>query len=405
VLSLAYGDSTYCKAEVAEFRQLRHPAFPMLVGSMSRMQGITIEREFTRERWPTELRRTTPQPFFDESSPLFSRPATLVHSDPWVRSLWKVRDSIWSILGEMRQQKESGANIGRSYGVRTLGAAKAPVIQVAEVTDDLYLKRERLLSSLRECKDFEVSSWGEPVASPAGGTNAVSVHMFGKYPGRAFGPDQPPLTRLQLEETIRSEPARRPIVWIARDVDFEEAETEEHKAFLQSLLSSNEIELLRTDFEDLKAELPKRMRVSEALPAKTLRRMKESPIVHIWHLMEDPILLKPLKSYLIDHDCGIQAFNYKSTPTERMYSALAVCDGLIVPYTPENRMWAEDVLAQAFRLRHDDRPSAFAAVQLPPPSDAEFNFEHPRVVPVNLQQAGEFAVMSPFLEKLEHANA
>jgi hypothetical protein len=89
-----------------------------------------------------------------------------------------------------------------------------------------------------------------------------------------------------------------------------------------------------------------------------------------------------------------------------MHSCLAICDGLIVPYTPDNRTWAEDVLTQAFRLRRqEDRPSAFAAVQLPPASDAEFNFEHPRVVPINLRQPGEFTVMSPFLEKLENAYA
>jgi hypothetical protein len=370
------------------------------------MQGILIDPDFTRDRWPPELRRTSPQPFFDEHSPLFGRPSTLVHSDPWVKSLWKVRDSIWSILSSMRQLKESGASIDRAYGVRAVGAGRAPVVQVAEVTDDLYPKRERLLSSLRECKDFEVSAWAEPVAPPSSGTNALSVHMFGRYPGRGFGTGDRPLARLQLEETIRSHPARRPVVWIARDFEFDDVEIEEHKAFLQALLSSNEIELLRTDFEDLKAELPKRMRVSEAPPPKTIRRTRESPIVHIWHSMDNPVSLKPLKQYLIARDCGISVFNYSSTPTERMHSCLAICDGLIVPYTPDNRTWAEDVLTQAFRLRRqEDRPSAFAAVQLPPASDAEFNFEHPRVVPINLRQPGEFTVMSPFLEKLENAYA
>jgi hypothetical protein len=405
VLSLAYGESSYCKSEVEEFRLQRHPAFPLIVGNMSRMQGIRIEREFTRERWPPELRRTSPQPFFDEHSPLFSRPTTLAASDPWVQSLWEVRDSIWSILSSMRQQNESGANLGRSYGVRAIGAARGPLIQVAEVTDDLYLKREKLLSTLREGKDCEVLAWSEPTVPPDSGTNTLSVHMFGKYPGRAFGTGDQPLGRLQLHEAIRSHPARRPVVWIAHDLDLNEAETEEHKTFLGSLLNSNDIELLRTDFEDLKGELQERMRMSEAPPAKAIRSTHESPIVHIWHSMDNPASLKPLKQYLIDHDCGISVFNCGSTPTDRMHSCLAVCDGLMVPYTHENRTWAEDVLTEAFRLhRHDDRPALFAAVQLPPAEDSEFNFEHPRVVQVNLHQPGEFTDVSPFLEKLEHEN-
>ena len=47
VLSLAYGDSTYCKREIEEFRQQRHPAFGIKVGSMSRMQAVVLDRDFT----------------------------------------------------------------------------------------------------------------------------------------------------------------------------------------------------------------------------------------------------------------------------------------------------------------------------------------------------------------------
>ena len=49
VLSSAYGDSTYCNQEVAKFREQRHPAFGLLVASMSRMQGIVIESSFTEK--------------------------------------------------------------------------------------------------------------------------------------------------------------------------------------------------------------------------------------------------------------------------------------------------------------------------------------------------------------------
>jgi len=405
VLSLAYGDSTYCKREIEEFRQQRHPAFGLNVGSMSRMQALVIEPDFTRERWAPEFRTTSPCPFYNNQSSLFSRPATLTSTDPWIQGLWKVRDSVWATLQEMRKQKERGTAVERSYDVQGGGTARTPVVCVAEVTDDLYRRRESLRSALSQTNDFTVSVWADP-SPPASGPNVLTVHMFGKYPGRSFGDSDLPLPRQQLEATIRANPARRPVVWIARDLNFDDAETDEHKAFLQSLLNSNDIELLRTDFEDLKEELQKRMRASMAPPPKTVRRTQESPIVHIWHMIDSPAVLSPLKQYLNENNCGISVFNGASTQLEKMQSRLAICDGLIVPYTPETRTWAEDVLTEAFRLRRrEERPTAFAALELPPATDDDFNFEHPRVVPIHVKQADTFYQVDQFLARLEPQGA
>ena len=411
VLSLAYGDSSYCKLEIEEFRQQRHPAFGLTVGSMSRMQAIVIEREFTRDRWAPEFRTTSPYQFFDEEQSLFSRPTVLASHDPWIQGLWKARDSVWAVLQNMKQQKERGSAVERSYGVKASSATghgsdatRVPVVQIAEVTDELYRRRENLRTALAQANDFQVTTWSEPNGAPASGPSALSVHLFGKYPGRGIGDSEVSLSRLQLEATIKNKPARRPLVWLARDLDLEDAETPEHKAFLESLLQSSDVELLRTDFEDLKEEIGKRMRVDDKPKQKRLKVQRESPIIHIWHSMDNPVSLAPLKQYLTENDCGISVFNYTSSPPEKMQSRLAICDGLIVPYTPETRTWAEDVMTEAFRLRRrEERPTAFAAVELPPASESEFNFEHPRVVPVHVKQPTSFDVMDEFLSKLEDA--
>ncbi len=89
-----------------------------------------------------------------------------------------------------------------------------------------------------------------------------------------------------------------------------------------------------------------------------------------------------------------------------MQSRLAVCDGLIVSYTSETRTWAEDVMMEAFRLRRrEERPTAFAAVELPPAIDEEFNFEHPRVVPVSVKESSGWDAVGDFLLRLETADA
>jgi hypothetical protein len=413
VLSLAYGDSSYCKLEIEEFRQQRHPAFDLTVGSMSRMQAIVIEREFTRDRWAPEFRVTSPYQFFDNKESLFSRPAALASHDPWVQGLWKVRDSIWAVLQNMKQQKERGSAVERSYGVKTTTAAAnvasgagGPVVHIAEVTDDLYRRRENLRTALGQANEFRVAAWSDAAAAPASGPSALSVHLFGKYPGRGFGDSELSLSRLQLEATIKNKPARRPLVWLARDLNLDDAETPEHKVFLESLLRNSDIELLRTDFEDLKEEIGKRMKVEDKPAARRAKSNRESPIIHIWHAMDNPVSLAPLKQYLTDNDCGISVFNYTSFPPEKMQSRLAICDGLIVPYTPETRTWAEDVMTEAFRLRRrEERPTAFAAVELPPASELEFNFEHPRVVPVHLKRLTSYEGMDQFLSKLEEAGA
>ena len=406
VLSLAYGDSTYCKREIEEFRQQRHPAFGIKVGSMSRMQAVVLDRDFTADRWAPEFRVTSPCPFYDDHLSLFSKPAALASSDPWIQGLWKVRDSIWATLQEMKRQKEKGTAGERSYDVQGGGISATPVVCVAEVTDDLYRRRESLRSSLSQSSDFQIKLWADPGPPPASGPNVLSVHLFGKYPGRGFGDSDLSLPRLQLEATVQAKPARRPLAWFAGDLDFDDAETDEHREFLKSLEDRNDIELLRTDFEDLKEELQKRMRMSTAPAPKTIRQSRESPIVHIWHMIDNPAILSPLKQYLNENDCGISVYNCASTQMDKMQSKLAICDGLIIPYTPDTRMWAEDIMSEAFRLRrHEERPTAFAAVELPPATGEDFNFEHPRVIPIHVKRPDTFQDIDYFLAKLEQPSA
>ncbi len=406
VLSLAYGDSTYCRREIEEFRQQRHPAFGMTVGSMSRMQAMVIDRDYTRERWAPEFRTTSPQPFFDGHSSLFGRPSKLASSDPWVQGLWKVRDSVWAVLQNMRERRDRGEVAERSYGVQATRMARTPTVYLAEVTDDLYRKQEKLRLALSQGEGFEVAGWSEDVTSSLSDPAALSVHMFGCYPGRGRGTSDVSPSRQQFEAALGAHPARRPLVWLPRSLALDEVDTDEHRSFLESLMTNNAVELLRSDLEELKDELEHRMRAAHTPPARAMRGTREAPIIHIWHSMANPDSLMPLKQYLNDNNCGISVFDYNKIQPEKMQSRLAVCDGLIVPYTTETRTWAEDVMTEAFRLRRrEERPTAFAALELPPAIDMEFNFEHPRVIPVFVKQSGTFDDVRGFLARLEQADA
>lgn len=401
VLSPAYHDSTYCRREVSEFRQQRHPVFAMKVGTLSRMQGIVLEA-LPEDQWPPELRTTSPYCFFNDRTPRFYRPAEPDETHPYVQGLWRTRDSILAVLNEMKSQKQRGTAIASAYQVQDSQTSREATVYLAEVSDDLYTKREKLRSALQQLSEFHVEDL--PDSGAPAGSQPVSLHLFGIYPGRPAPGKTAHISRLQLEAAIAANPARRPIVWLAPELKWEDGETEAHQQFLKSLLDNNSIELLRMGFEDLKSEIQQRMRPKTSPVLKTVRRTREDPIIHIWHQTENPAPLAALKQYLRAKNCAISVFPCSSA--SQLHSKLASANGLIVPYTAETKSWAEDVIMTTFHLRRrEDSPAAYAVVELPPPGTSDFNFEHSRVFPVHTAAGGEFQGIDEFLETLENEDA
>jgi hypothetical protein len=400
VLSPAYDDSAYCKQEAVQFRN-GHPAFGMLVGTLSRMQGIVLE-VIAKEHWPPELRTTSPFCFCNDSTPRFYKPAQPDESHPYVKGLWKTRDSILAVLDEMRRRREGGTEIQNSYaqGLQNLPHIEAgePAVFLAAVPDDLYVRRERLRSALQDPPEFRVENFPDSGQIP--GLASISVHMFGIHAGQPAPGKDAHLSRLQLQTVLAANPARRPVVWIAPEVETEDADTRPHEEFLKGLLNHNGIELVRMGFEDLKEEIQKRMRPKNSPGRKVVRSRREDPIVHIWHQNISAAALAPLKRYLVAKSCAIAVFASAEPP--RLQTKLAAADGLVVTYTAETKSWAEEVMSETFHLRwRDESPAAYAAVELPPRANGEFNFEHSRVFPVQTLAEGQFRGMDEFLERLD----
>lgn len=397
ILSPAYDDSSYCKKELAEFRTQRHPSFGLKVGSLSRMQAVLME-DLSKDNWPPELRVTSPYRFFNEIG-RYNKPIREDESSPYVQGLWKSRNSIWALLDAMRTQKRQGTAIDDTYNVTESNLCGVPTVYLADVADDLYYKRENLRSALEQLKEFKVEIM--PEEGVAVGPATLTLHLYGLVPGRPAPGHQFPAARLQLEEVLKLNPARQPLVWIARDLDPENAELESHQQFLKSLLNDNRIELLRTTFEDLKEEIQTRMRPKVSVVRKGVRRSMNAPIVHIWHQPSGEPPLDPLKDCLKQNNCGISVFAYSQAEQEMLRSKLAFCDGLVLAYNASSKSWAEDRITEAFQIRRrEDRPLAFAAVELPPLASTAFNFEHPIVVPIHAA-GGSFDGMDAFLSKLQ----
>ena len=398
ILSPAYDDCPYCKDEVIAFREQRHPAFGMKVGTLSRMQALVLE-DLADDRWPPEIRTTSPYRFYAANVTRYHKPDQPDEQHPYVRGLWKVRDSVWAVLDEMRRQKQDGTAIEHSYEVDSSAANGRPAVYLAEVTDALFYKRESLRSALEQLNEFQVKTLSD--LSVPSGPDTLSVHLFDQFSGRPLPGKNASLSRLQLEAAIAASPVRRPIVWLARELKPEQADTEQHKQFLESFLSQNAIELLRTGFEDLKDEIQKRVRPRTSPALAAVRRVREDPIVHVWHQAAGPEPLAPLKRCLQQSNCAISVFPWSEASQDKLQSKLAYCDGLVVSYTMETKSWAEDVMNVTFHLRRrQERPLAFAAVELPPGSGSQFNFEHPKVFSVQGQAGGAFQGIERFFARL-----
>jgi hypothetical protein len=310
---------------------------------------------------------------------------------------------VWAVLEEIQKRKERGLANERAYDI-VPQPGETPAVYLAEVTDELYYKRDQLRTALEQAKAFDVRALSDAAATKQ--SSVLSIHLIGKLAGRPVEGGVSSLSRLQLESVLAANPPRRPLVWLAREIKPEDGEPESQQQFLASLLAHNGIELLRMGFEDLKEEIQRRMRPAGNPVLKPSRRRREDPIVDIWHSGQNAPSLDPLRQYLKARSCGFSVFGYAAESSGRLQARLAICDGLIVSYNEDTKSWAEDVMLEAFQhRRREERPIAFAAVRLAPPSDGEFNFEHPRVVPVRANPNGGFEGMDDFLGRLEEVGA
>jgi hypothetical protein len=212
VLSPAYDGSSYCKREITEFRGCPQPAFGVKVGTFSRIQAVLLE-ELDREKWPPELRTTSPHHFFDAGGPRFAMPPQPDANHPYVIGLCRTRDSILETLGELRRQKDLGTAIDNPYRTETMQGDLVPTAYLADVSDELFNKRENLIKALQQVSGFAVKGFAEGTADVTAWD--VSIHMFGKYPGAPAPQKEFHISRVQFEEAIEANPPR-PLVWLSR---------------------------------------------------------------------------------------------------------------------------------------------------------------------------------------------
>jgi hypothetical protein len=220
IVSPAYMESTYCRAEAAEFCAGRHPAFDLTVRGMSRAV-VAVYGAAPLDDLPEQVRNAPTVPF-SKTDPAtgactrFNKPRRS-DPDPYWDSLDRVVRHLAAILREMQRGATTGAEIAAG---NTVVGSNLPVY-LAEATDDLDTERAEVLAMLQRGSQ-RAGHNVEPQRSILQGVSvrggcrdslaraAASVHLINATAGRSWGDAGMPLPQLELELALQRPEKPRP---------------------------------------------------------------------------------------------------------------------------------------------------------------------------------------------------
>jgi hypothetical protein len=395
IFSAAWRDSTYCPKELDIFRtQILHDRFGPVVKesgrTFARVQGVILQ-DVPVEKQPPELRKTTPARFATGGLGWLSRPQVADMDARYFQEMARVVESILRTLETMASQIEKGTAIEAGEPAHTAGTL--PAVYLADVTDDLLERREELQKMAIGVRDL-------PDGESAIERTALSIHLLNATAGRTLPGQQVSRSRLQLEMAKARGAVWRPLVWIAKDLDFSKVGNQAHRQFLEGL-EDGAVELIRCDWEDFKVEVNRRLAPPESVSRKTLRdRRRPGPLIYVSALDQANRSSAGLEEQLSERGCGVFLLNLAQATEEirqKHQRTLRKCDGFVVPYNAQTQSQAEDLVMEAWdSMRNSERPKGIAVVETAPPSTQEFGFRGPSVATIKAAED-----IASFLRMLE----
>jgi hypothetical protein len=391
IFSPAWRDSTYCYKELDTFRTQKHPAFGLQVKesgrTFARVQGVILQ-DVKVEQWPPELKGATPACFAADERGWLNRPQVADTDAPYFRAMNRVKESILWTLEAMHRQLAQGTAIDAGEPAWT--ADSIPTVYLAEVTDDLLDQRaelQNMMSGVREFPDQESTIE----------RTALSIHLLNATAGRPLAGKQVSRPRQQLEMAKARGAISRPLVWIAKDLDFKKVRNQAHRQFLEAL-EDGAVELMRSDWEDFKMEVDHRLAPQKSVSPR--KRRRPGPLIYVSALDQGNASSARLEEQLLEKDCGVSRLNLAQATEETLQTHrrnLGWCDGFMVPYNAQTQSRAEELVMDAWgSMRDSEHPKGIAVVETPPPSAREFGIRGPFVA--RIQGAEDIAGFLSLLE-------
>lgn len=422
IVSPAYMESTYCRAEAAEFCGSRHPAFDVSVRGLSRVIVATSE-ETSIQALPDQVRNAPAVPF-SKTDPAtgartrFNKPRRS-DPDPYWEGVDRVVRHLAAVLREMQSGATAAAEIA---GVQTATGSQLPVY-LAEATDDLQAERSEILTVLQRGSQRAGKAVG-PERSVLQGVSvrgacrdglaraAASVHLINATAGRIWGDSGMPLAQLELELALQRPDKPRPLVWVPPDLKPEAAVNPAYREFLTQLKAGTfEVrtpavrspEVFNMPFDRFVTQLESRLFPEpKAVWSEARKSVPGGMLVYISYRagnrapvqrLIDRIRRRKYSVAILDHGAANPDLQ------QRHEANLRYCDGLVVYYGREGAGWAESLtLESRMLLRERRRPRKLGVV--PEGDSDDFGIMDDDVIPIRMRQPDEFEGLDAFLDAI-----
>jgi hypothetical protein len=424
IVSPAYMESSYCRAEAGEFCSCSHPAFDLTVRGVSRVV-VAVYGEAPLCELPRGV-ATAPAVPFCRSDPAtgactrFNKPRRS-DPDPYWESVDRVVRHLAAILKEMQRGATAAAEI--ASGDSTV-RSQLPVY-LAEATDDLQTERAEVLAVLKRGSQRAGQTVG-PERSILQGVSvrgscrdglaraAASVHLINATAGRIWGDAEIPLPQLELELALERPDKPRPLVWLPPDVKPESAGNAAYREFLTQLKAGTfEVrtpavrspEVFNMPFDRFVTQLESRLFPEPtAVWSEARKSVPGGMLVYISYRagnradvqrLIDRIRRRKYAVAILDHGSG------NADLQQRHEANLRYCDGLVVYYGREGTGWAESLTLESRMLvRERQRPKKLGVV--PETETAEdFGIIDDDVIPIRVRQPDQFEGLDTFLDAIQ----
>jgi hypothetical protein len=347
ILSRGYLSSTYCRAELNEF--CAHNVTEINVNGSTKKRAVKVLlQNLPSTAHPLQLQGMDGYEFFSvdqrtESEFILPRRIRGEPNQAYQQKITSLAQNLAAILDKLRSESAALAQPGNK-----------PIVYLAEVTDNLVRQRMQIKGMLEQRGVTVVSSPNQsPDAYPLEakirqnlGKARFYIHLLGDTPRFVSSEnDLRSLSELQHKTAneIGTTKKIERIVWIKPGFEIETVQDEEHKAFLNTLVSEpNTLSPLEVTREESLEKLKDFIlaKVSPQSSQQIVSPLDEPASVYISHLPEDKDEAQLIKQVLRQarHNVFLSLDTEDEEEQERDDTArLKWCDAVLVLYGRDNR--------------------------------------------------------------------
>jgi TIR domain-containing protein len=421
VVSPAYVDSKWCRAEVQQFLQFARQRVDEQTVKACQIFRV-VKQAVSQEITPPELQGTPEYKFYDEDALNSQHPEfnpVLTESGENDRRYWEkfedlaiaIRAALVNLeaLSFQAKQQDPGAPVKAIY--------------LAETTSDRTAERDSVRRTLEQ-HGYVVFPDRELPRTTASDLEAatrdylqrslMSVHLIGAIYGFVTELDDRSIVRIQQELALAhsGDPEFKRLIWIPDGIEAREPRQE---AFIKHLQDDSSVlrrcELVAGNIEVLKSTIHEALSPkskSKAVESATPGSLQPSRVYLVYH-EQDYLETKSILQHLVGEKLEVLVpVNKTKLPNPREHKELLLlADAVMVYYGRVNDEWSRQKLRELQKLPGYSRGKSLLAkafyLSAPPTDDKEEFFTYEADV-IKAYQGFEPNLLAPFVSKIRSGN-